>query len=200
MDRRLSPLALRLYRGIRRKLFGVGYFGERILITSEVEVWNGKTHFLCRHNHFVNQGLVHIINVFTSYRVTGTFGTSAGKYTMKLGTDTTTVTTPGMTALVAEVATEPNTLSGLNSNPTVGTVRMAVAATWNAGTVAGTVGELGLRWGLHNAIQAWRWDCGGSANKLLMSRLSAADGDFLSFVINAGAPLTIEWRVTFTFA
>ena len=200
----LRRFYLRLTRGLRRRITGSGYFGEVIKIHSEVEIWNGNRHLKIGYNHFVNSGLLHLRNMMTTKGTTGTTssaaaGVASGYWTMKIGDDTTTTTTPSMTALVSENATEPNTLVGLTSNPSLGVVRVSYTATWNAGTVSGTVGELGLRLGIHGSKSfAWSWTA--SSQKILASRLSAADGDFTSFVINEAAPLTIEWRVTFTFA
>jgi len=172
-----------------------------ILVSGEVEVWNGETHFKAR-NHFVEQGLIDLVNMLTVSYATGTLYSHVytGYYTMRLGRNSTTPTTASLTALVDEVTTEPNSLLGENSNPTVGTVRIKVMATWNAGTVSGQVGELGLRWGLFTGLQSFGWTYSTSGTKLLMSRLSNADGDFVTFTINTGVPLTIEWRITFTFA
>jgi len=174
-----------------------------ITIRSEVEVWNGKTHIRVGHNHFVDQGLINLVNQLTMG--SGATGNQqqqvySGYYTLKLGRDTTTPTTASMTTLVDEVATEPNSLSGAKSNPVTGTVRITVTATWLAGTVSGAVGELGLRWGLWSSLQSFGWQASANSNtKWLMSRISNADGDFSAFTINTGAPLTIEWRITFSF-
>jgi len=195
-------LRIGLSRAVRRRLTGVGYIGERIRVKAEVEVWNGETHFIVTHNHFVQQGLIHLVNFLTVQRTGGGFlyNCASGYYTMKLGTDTTHITDASMTALYSEIATEPNTLLGLNTNVGLGVKRFTVTATWNAGTVSGTVGELGLRWGMFTTLQGWAWDAYTNAStKQLLSRLSHADKDFMAFTINTGAPLTIEWRVTFSF-
>lgn len=62
--------------------------------------------------------------------------------------------------------------------PAVGTYRVSWIATWNAGTLpAIDVSEIGLS---------------------LCS--DDSDGDFTTFTVNVAVPLTIEWRLTFTFA
>ena len=174
-----------------------------IIMRSEVEVKNGDNHFTVKHNHFVEQGLLYLVNLISNRgKGSGSCvqGVNSGYYTMRLGNDTVTTTDASMTALVNEDTTEPDSLAGLNSNPSLGVYRITITATWLAGNVSGTVGELGLRWGLFNTLRSFGWTLTTSGVKLLMSRLSHADGDFTSFVINEAAPLTIEWRVTFTFA
>jgi hypothetical protein len=49
-------------------------------------------------------------------------------------------------------------------------------------------------------LQNFGWTYFKGDSTALFSRLSAADGDFTSFVVNTSVPLTIEWRLTFTFA
>jgi len=179
--------------------------GESIRIKAEVEVWNGRTRFRVKHNHFVQQALIHLINMMTvgggAITPPRQWNVYSGRYTLRLGTNTTTPTDASMTTLVNEIATEPNSLSGANENPSLGVVRIKVTATWLAGTVSGTIGELGLRWGLFTGLQGFGWNPNSdSGTKNLLSRLSCADGDFTQFTINTGVPLTIEWRITFTFA
>jgi hypothetical protein len=73
-------------------------------------------------------------------------------------------------------------------------------ATWNAGAISGTVGEIALYLrALDNATFQWQASGNLQPSVVMASRLSSADLDFSSFVIDTTKPLTVEWKVQFSF-
>jgi len=181
-------------------------FGDHISIKDEVLVYQGDKLLFKSKGHIVNQGLIGIINLMACGTMptsdsmpSNTFPTTYVKSTMRVGTGGG-VTVSSTTALTTEVATAPNSQSGATASPAVGTYRASWLATWNAGTLAAiTITELGLKLNIKETLQVF--GAGLTANpNMLFSRLSDADGDFVAFLVNILVPLTVEWRLTFTFA
>lgn len=123
--------------------------------------------------------------------------------TIHVGTDTSTATTPSMTALVAENTTEPNTFDGsLFDGTDNGIWGIRYTATWNAGVITDTIGELGLYMNpFTDTSCCWYKSTSGSYtySQALAARLSVADGDFSAYTPDAGLPLTVQWDIKFTF-
>jgi len=206
---KLRPFVLSsTLRKIRGKWRDGKYTG-RIVITGSVEITNGPKHAGPYRNHFVGnalQALMYII--ITNATVTGNDyfnGLSPlNPTTMYIGSDTSTKTTISMTALVAPIGTAPGTGPN-NWNETLQLLSngssATFTATWNAGTVSGTIGEMAL-YGIYantyyqNTNSSVNW----GSNTGMLSRLSVADGDFSAFTINTSYPLVIAWTVQFVFA
>jgi len=181
-------------------------FGDSIIIKDEVLVYQGGKLLFKSKGHIVNQGLIDIINIYSLSTVSAISDfpsngwTTITKGRMRVGTGTG-VTVGTMTSLVTEVATNPNTQSGATASPATGTYRVSWIGTWNAGTLAAiTVTEIGLYLNLLATLRAFGYTGETPTTNTLFSRLSSSDGDFSSFVVNVAVPLTIEWRLTFTFA
>ena len=185
-------------------------FGDRVEVTDEILVYEGvgenrKLKFASK-GHIVNQGLIHIVNLLSPTALAYSSGLHGTSYQwtsrttyMRLGTGGN-VTTGSVTQLTTLVSTQPDSQAGSASSPSAGTYRLSWTATWNAGTLTAiTVSEIGLFLDLVSSLQGFGWTYGGGGTALF-SRLSAADGDFTAFVVNTSVPLTIEWRLTFTFA
>jgi hypothetical protein len=185
-------------------------FGDRVEVTDEILVYEGegknrKLKFASK-GHIVNQGLIHIVNLLSPTALAYSSGLHGTSYQwtsrttyMRLGTGGN-VTTGSVTQLTTLVSTPPDSQAGSASSPSAGTYRLSWTATWNAGTLTAiTVSEIGLFLDLVSSLQSFGWTYGGGGTALF-SRLSAADGDFTAFVVNTSVPLTIEWRLTFTFA
>ncbi|MEJ5327057.1 MAG: hypothetical protein WHU54_02245 [Candidatus Bathyarchaeia archaeon] len=187
-------------------------FGDIVKVTDEVLVYEGegknkKLKFASK-GHIVNQGLIHMINALAASQ-TGSSGpyylfsrdwTGKTYSYMRLGTGGN-ITQGTTTGLTTPVSTPPDSQSGATSSPGGGTYRVAWTATWNAGTLTAiTVSEIGLYLYLQTALQSFGWTGFNGAATALFSRLSAADGDFTAFQVNPSVPLTVEWRLTFTFA
>ncbi len=183
-------------------------FGDVITVTDEIRVYEGDKLKFASKGHIVNQGLIHMINALSAsstdssgYRYLFSREWTAKTYSyMRLGTGGN-VTQGTTTGLTTPVGTGPDSQAGATSSPGGGTYRVAWTATWNAGTLTAiTVSELGLLLFLQTGLQGFGWTGFNGAGTALFSRLSAADGDFTAFVVNTSVPLTIEWRLTFTFA
>lgn len=183
---------------------------KRILVTGVVTVRQGDK-VLIREaiNHFVDAGLKGLISTLIVKCKSG----DSSKYwhlwsygwNIYLGSDVSTATITTMTALVSPIGTPPGTApNSKDGTPRDGSADgdwyVTLTATWNAGTISGTLGELGL---YMNAPDKSDFDWEAYAEypaAVMVSRLSSTDLDFSSFVIDAGEPLTVEWKVKFTFA
>lgn len=190
---------------------------ENIKIEGFVEIRNGDKVFKGK-NKFVQNLLQTILNFLSNARagssgagctqcVAGPADPSLGMYTMYLGTDTVTVTVYNTTALTSPIGgapgTPPNTLTASQTNPSNGVYQINITATWNAGTVSGTVGEMALYMNLIAVpnLRAFAWDAlYFPQNASLGSRFAAADGAFSPFLINEANPLTIIWTIELSFA
>ena len=209
---KLRPFVLSsTLRKIRGKWRDGKYTG-RIVITGSVEITNGPKHAGPYRNHFVDSALwalaYILLSNFTTYGTSGNYITTIEPLypqTMYLGTNTTVATFPNMSSLVAPIGTPPGTGPN-NFTSSYGSItngyQVVYSATWNAGTVSGTIGEMALYGsaattyytGSPSVTATW-----GSSN-VMLSRLSVADGDFSSFTINSSYPLVIVWTIQFLFA
>lgn len=179
--------------------------GDSIKIQGFVDIKNGDTHIKAK-NKFTQSILKHIMNFLSNGNgaaiPTMTFGCYT--YSMYIGTDTITPTVYNTTVLVSPIGTSPGTgpniLSGSSTNPSNGIFNITITATWNPGTISGTVGEMALYIDSFDSLQGFRW--GGILNpqtSKLASRLSVADGSFSSFNINTSNPLIITWTIQLSF-
>jgi hypothetical protein len=205
-------------------------FGDAIKISEEYLFWegsqeqvkNGSAKLMIKSKgHIVNYGLAAIVNLLSYsgnsnnyYNRFGTVGFATGtpvttQAYVKVGTGAG-ATGPTTTTLTTVNNTLPSSQAGNTSNPTAGTYRISYIATWNSGALAAiTVSEVGL-WLAYltagsdmSALQAFGWSFTGNTmngQSIFFSRLSDADGDFTAFTVNTAVPLTIEWRLTFSFA
>jgi len=187
-----------------------GKYTGRIVITGSVEITNGPKHAGPYKNHFVNNALYAFAYVLLSNFVDQNNG-SGGYYqmapaspgTMYLGTNITTTTFPSMQSLISPIGTPPGT--GPNSfsrsyGSTTNGYQVVFTATWNPGTVSGTIGEIALYGGAATAYYTGTvYSVNWNNNNVLLSRLSVADGDFTAFTINPSNPLVITWMVQFVF-
>ena len=200
---KLRPFVLSsTLRKIRGKWRDGKYTG-RIVITGIVEITNGPKHAGPYRNHFVNNALQALMYILltTSFDIGGETISPLNPNTMHIGSDTSTKTTASMTALVAPIGTAPGTgpnnwsqMIQLLSNGSAATF----TATWNAGTVSGTIGEMALYGNYTEMIGQTNTNWGTHTG--MLSRLSVADGDFSAFTINTSYPLVIAWTVQFLFA
>jgi len=214
------PLTITKYNNLKRKLClskqkikdllkRRNTFGDIVKVTDEILIYEGKKLKFASKGHIVNQGLIHIINALAASQ-TPTSGypfylfsrdwTGKSYSYMRLGTGGN-VTQGTTTGLTTPVGTGPDSQAGATSSPGGGNYRVSWTATWNAGSLTAiTVSEIGLFLYLQTSLQAFGWTGFKGYNTALFSRLSAADGDFTAFEVNTSVPLTIEWRLTFTFA
>jgi hypothetical protein len=224
MDLPKRPLTVQEYNNLKRgicllnqffkdKLKRRNTFGDVVKVSDEILVYEGagsskKLKFASK-GHIVNQGLIHMINALSASTTNSSSGykylfsrdwTSRTNSYMRLGTGGN-VTQGPTTGLTTQVGTGPDSQAGATSSPGGGVYRVSWTATWNAGSLTAiTVSEIGLFLYLQTGLQGFGWADFNGAGTALFSRLSSADGDFTAFVVNTSVPLTIEWRLTFTFA
>jgi hypothetical protein len=182
---------------------------DTIKMEGFVRIQNGDACIKAK-NKFVQTTLQHITNMIAGYG----WATSANaiygpirNYSMYIGSDTNTPTEYNTTALTTPIGTNPGTvpttINGGVSNPSNGVFNMVITATWNPGTVSGTVGEMALYLNMYPTgnLRAFQWATSYiSPSAIMASRLSAADGNFSAFPINTSNPLSIAWTIQLTFA
>lgn len=179
---------------------------ETVKITGIVRIIQGGKVVVEARNHFVNQGLMALISLLcisthgaTSYAPAFEWTTSRSYTGIRLGSNTATPTTNIMTDLVTPFGPWASSASLSRSNPSPGVYQVTYTSTWDAGSVSGTIGEVGLHLYIWDALQAaGGWS--GAPAKRLASRLSVADGDFTAYTINTALPLTVQWIIQFSFA
>jgi hypothetical protein len=172
------------------------YVGDFIGIRGTVKIENGE-HVAIGRNHWVGQGLETIGNYIISSN--SNLGAAGTNWTMRLGSDTSTTTTVSMTSLVSQIGGNPSSQTSWGTYYATSTTPVVLIwiATWNAGTVSGTLGEAGL----YLYISYGALGNGTAASQPgLASRLSAADGSFTAFTINTAAALTVTWTVGLVYA
>jgi hypothetical protein len=179
--------------------------GDSIKIQGFVEIKNGDTHIKGK-NKFTQSILKHIMNFLSCANNTSYVNMALGSfsYTMYIGTDTTIPTAYNTTVLTSPIGTSPGTgpniLSGSSTNPSTGIFKVIITATWNAGTVSGTVGEMALYLNTFDSLQGFGWNGQQTqTGNRLASRLSVANGDFTAFAINPSNPLIISWTIQLSF-
>jgi len=162
-------------------------------------------------NHFVDAGLKGLISTIIAKNMSTTQSKTALWYLWQygwqvyLGQDTTTPTTTGMTSLQDQIGGAPNGRNITVKNGAAdGIYHVKYIATWNAGTLpAATLGEAGLYLRAPDKT-TFQWILAGTVtynpSLVMVSRLSEADTDFSSFVIDDTEPLVAEWTVEMSFA
>jgi len=205
----LREIDKRLFRELKRRVRAAlglrNTFGDRVVLEDYVEAWMGDKRVVSSKGHIVNQGLIELINLMAvggipTDGVPSVGWTDISRGRMRVGTGTG-VTVGTMTSLVNENTTNPNSQTGATASPSVGTYRISWIATWNAGTLpAIDVSEMGLYLYMVPTLKNFGDAMGTPTAFTLFSRLSDSDGDFTTFTVNTAVPLTIEWRLTLTFA
>lgn len=150
------------------------------------------------NNHFVNA----MLKGLTSYFCGSTLSSSncwAYDAFIVLGSDVLTPTTFDMSALFIPIGggigTAPNTTGGDGiTTDGNGNYKMDFFSTWNAGTVSGRVGELGLYLRPFTVLTP-QWNSANAPGQALCSRLAVADGAFDAFEIDTSRSLTVKWEV-----
>jgi len=184
---------------------------SEIFVDGLVTVKQGDTILLDNvHNKFVDNGLKGIISLLAVQFLgrnggNGYMAAANAAWNIYLGTNTTTVTVPTMTALIAPIGTAPGTVATTKSlsvkdGTSDGIWNTIYTASWTAGTVTGTVGEMALYLNWPSATTfRWTGDPSSTIVWSMGSRLSVADSEFTSFTIDNTKPLTIDWKIQFSF-
>jgi len=193
---------------------------DRIAIKGYITIWQGEGEekkLICRRkeNHWVDGGIQGLISALIGQYIRSYYSGNVQVFywsnnpNIYLGTDTAAPTTHSMTALTSPIGappgTAPDTIFGANlTNPSAGTFKIDITAQWVAGTISGTVGELALYLGAFTDLSPnWVKDTPGGSYTypvIMVSRLSAADTDFSSFVIDETKSLTVQWDLEVSFA
>jgi hypothetical protein len=181
---------------------------DEIKIRGYVQFVNGPKKTRWYRNHFVNGGLIELVNLFAANQLAGVSDVPAVNWAARtdgfivLGTNTTTPTTQSMTQLVNPIGTapgtKPNTQTGMTGTLSNG-YYVIYQATWNTNTVSGTVGEVGLYARGYSNLVSFGQNLSG-VSIFMFSRLSVADGDFQPQTINTSYPFTVNWQLSFTYS
>lgn len=184
--------------------------GDSIKIRGIVEIKNGDN-VIIAENKFTQSMLAWFANmcginyVYGPCCIISYWNISTYAWDIYIGQDQSTPTAYNTTVLVSPIGTSPgmpaNSRSGSTSNPSGGVFRTIYAATWNPYAVSGTVGEMALYLSVKDVLQPFGWgiQTGSTETKKLVSRLSAADGNFPPFSINEANPLSIAWTIQLGF-
>jgi len=171
------------------------YISDTLSVVGVVVIENGKNKVMGR-NHWVGQGL----ETIGSYLAGGASNGAASN--MYIGSDTLIPTTVSMTGLISPIGslpgTAPNTFNvsySININSNI-PATVLYAATWNPGTVSGTLGEVGLYLQGYGGLSGSTY----TTNPGLGARMAAADGAFPYFVINTSVALTVSWFIRFVYS
>jgi len=172
------------------------YISDNLSLVGIVIIENGENKVIGR-NHWVSQGL----ETIGSYLAGGAGYGAASK--IYIGSDTATPTTVSMTALASPIGTAPGTAPNtfnvsysINLSSIIPATVLYIAV-WNAGTVSGTLGEVGLY------VQGYTGGLSGSTyatNPGLGARMASADGTFAAFTITTTVALTVSWFVKFVYS
>ena len=187
--------------------------GDKILITEQYVIKSGSKILFATKGHIVNAGLQMLTNIMgISYCYNNSQNMEFPAYNfasettyIQLGTGGN-VTTATTTALTTPVAAKANSQSGSATNPANGQYKINFTATWNAGALTAlTITEMGLWLNAISDITTFQAfgatpTINATTNVFFFSRISVADGDFASFVVNTAVPLTITWTLTFQYA
>lgn len=189
--------------------------GDSIKIRGFVEIRNGDK-VIHAENKFTQSMLAWLNNMCSIYSVSSSnlgsyyWFVSSSAWDIYIGTDQGTSTLYNTIALVSPIGTSPGTPANSKNasmgSPSGGIFNIVYSATWNAGTVSGTVGEMALYMRVKDTLQPFGWSLvlntglNITETEKLISRLSAADGNFSSFFINEANPLVITWTVSFSFS
>jgi len=176
-----------------------------IVIEGYVIIKNGDK-IIKAKNHFVDAGLKGLLSTIILMHTYNDCFFWSDSWHIYLGSDTSTATVATMTELQSPIGTAPGTPPDTKSidvkdGSSDGVWEAIYIATWNAGTLpATTLGEMALYMKAPTKI-TFQWTCGNPEfSEVMVSRLSSADGDFSSFIIDDTKPLTVEWHVKFSFA
>lgn len=175
---------------------------EGAFIQGKVTMKSGdKIIFQNKTNHFVDHALLGIMSILASK--TASINLPTYTWNIIVGTDTTTLTTHNMTDLVAPIQNE-----GVSIAPNIKNVFLlddsannhwgiTFNAIWNAGTISGTIGEMGL-WLLMPNNTTFQWTSNTPVSGMA-SRLSVADSDISAILIDDTTITTLDWDIDFQF-
>lgn len=156
----------------------------KLKIEGWVEIRQGDRIIVAARNHIVRCGAQLLMKFLDE---SDSIGGPKRNELIWLGTDTTTKTTWDMADLAAKIDVA-NDIRDTHVSETDTRWDWIISATWAAGRITQTVGEVGL----------FLWDDKAS-EFVLFSRLSAADGDFTDFTPDSNLALTVTWTIRISF-
>jgi hypothetical protein len=176
-----------------------------------VSIHNGDLNLIDVHNKFTNLGLLGILSCvgfgYVQYYNPSYWRLPSNTWSIYLGSNIASVTTPTMTALTSPIGSAPGTAPNtktmsIKSGATDGIWEVTWTATWTAGLVSGVVGELGLylTWSQQSAFRWNTYNTDYNPGQMMGSRLSVADGEFTQFTLDNTKPLAIDWKIRFSFS
>lgn len=184
---------------------------ETIKINGIVDINNGDNKFESS-NHMLNNGFKAIFGIllltyvsrFTGYPYNRTCSVQfpINSWYIRVGTDTTTITTPTMSGLTSLIDIAPSMKQVIVTDGTdTGHYKITYRCIWDAGTISGTIGELGLY--MRAGEQISQWSAYGNnvviaADVKMIARLSSADGLVSPIIIDETKPLIIDWNMNFS--
>lgn len=185
-------------------------------ITPHINFFEGTPEHPTRHitsgyGRLVNLGLISLANfigcstsITYNYYWCKSFGVGTdicppGVPSIRLGTGTT-ATIHSTNALATAITTAPDTATGSTSNPSAGTYRVTLNATWNAGALGTpTITEAAFYAYTNSVLQAFGTDNIFTNTITLVDRVCSSNGDFSSFVVDSGEPLTAQYEIDLTY-
>lgn len=174
----------------------------KVSVFGDVKITNGDFKYSSR-NHLLNncfRGIFDCLLLSRVYSNSSFVYLPANSWYIKLGTDTTTITTPTMNELTSLIDILPSSkqilvTDDINNNNYITTYRCI----WNIGTISGTIGEAGLYMRTGNCTDVYSngYNITYAPPVKMISRLACADSDFSPIVINPEYPFIIDWSMNF---
>lgn len=155
-----------------------------------------------RKNHFVNAMLKGLTSYFCGLTLSSSNCWAYDAFIV-IGSDVLTPTTFDMTALYIPtgggIGTLPNTTGGDGiTTDGNGSYKMDFFSTWNAETISGRIGEIGLYLRPFTVLTP-QWNSANAPAQAMCSRLAVADGAFEPFDIDTSRSLTVKWEVSINY-
>jgi len=176
-------------------------------IKGEFNIKNGNTNKNVK-NKFVDRGILGILFPLVCYYSGSLDEDGYGyNYNIRVGSNTDTSTGREMESLIDTIGGTQNE-TDINVTQDGDNYTIKYTATWESGSLSGTLGEVGIFLYLpddrvyasntiRNPIYNSRTSMGDT--NTMFSRICEADGDFTSFVIDEEEPLSVEYKLTLTY-
>ena len=175
-------------------------------IKGEFNIKNGNTNKNVK-NKFVDRGILGILfPLVCRHDGTNRHG-YARNYNIRVGSNTDTSTGREMESLIDTIGGTQNE-TDINVTQDGDNYTIKYTATWESGSLSGTLGEVGIFLYLPDdrlhASYTSRSPTYNSSSHMgdtdtMFSRICEADGDFTSFVIDEEEPLSVEYKLTLTY-
>jgi len=172
-------------------------------LKGKVRIENGEN-VVEGSNKFVRNAAVMLMGVFMLHEHSHNRDLGRHLIDVETGHDTDQETSWNLNVVVDSMDVPPDVLE---TEPVEGDgqYKLKVMATWNEGSLSGTLGEVGFFLAENvipfeeadSSIHVEEW--ADEAESGMWSRMCVADGDFEAFEIDENSPITIEWHMIFEF-